>query len=74
VWPSICHTGGALDATWRPARLLLAVVDGLMFDVVTAPGTLSSPQLKAGPDAHLDRLLGTTGQREPEHSGLRSTA
>ncbi|HEY5990899.1 MAG TPA: TetR family transcriptional regulator C-terminal domain-containing protein [Streptosporangiaceae bacterium] len=69
---SQAHRWPALVADLE-ARLLLAVVDGLMFDAVTAPGTLSPAQLEAGPDAYLDRLLGTTG-RQPEHSGLRSTA
>lgn len=39
------------------ARLLLAVVDGLMFDAVSAPGTLTPAELEAALDAHLDRLL-----------------
>jgi len=49
------------------ARLLLAVVDGLMFDAVTAPGTLTPAELEAALDAHLDRLLPAGGaqQRQP---------
>ena len=39
------------------ARLLLAVVDGLMFDAVSAPGTLTPADLEAALDAYLDRLL-----------------
>lgn len=39
------------------ARLLLAVVDGLMFDAVSAPGTLIPAELEVALDAYLDRLL-----------------
>lgn len=39
------------------ARLLLAVVDGLMFDAVSAPGTLAPADLEAALDAYLNRLL-----------------
>jgi len=46
----------ALD-TGLEARLLLAVADGLMFDAVSAPGTLTTAELEAGLDAYLDRLL-----------------
>ncbi|MFC5183557.1 TetR/AcrR family transcriptional regulator [Actinomadura harenae] len=38
------------------ARLLLAVVDGLMFDAVTAPGTLAPAELEAALDTYLDRI------------------
>jgi AcrR family transcriptional regulator len=39
------------------ARPLLAVADGLMFDAVSAPGTLTPAELEAALDAYLDRLL-----------------
>src|SRR5215472_10202941 len=45
-----------LDAALE-ARLLLAVADGLMFDAVSAPGTVTPAELEAALDAHLDRLL-----------------
>jgi len=48
--------GPGLD-TVLEARLLLAVVDGLMFDAVSAPGTLTPADLEAALDTHLDRLL-----------------
>ena len=50
------NRGPALD-TALEARLLLAVVDGLMFDAVSAPGTLTRAHLEAALDAYLDRLL-----------------
>ena len=50
------NPGPGLD-TALEARLLLAVVDGLMFDAVSAPGTLTPADLEAALDAHLDRLL-----------------
>jgi AcrR family transcriptional regulator len=49
--------GGAVPDTAMQARLLLAVVDGLMFDAVSAPGTLTPADLEAALDAYLDRLL-----------------
>jgi AcrR family transcriptional regulator len=48
--------GPALDVALE-ARLLLAVVDGLMFDAVSAPGTVTPAELEAALDAYLDRLL-----------------
>ena len=50
------NRGPGLD-TVLEARLLLAVVDGLMFDAVSAPGTLTPADLEAALDAHLGRLL-----------------
>jgi AcrR family transcriptional regulator len=50
------HQGPALDAALQ-ARLLLAVVDGLMLDAVSAPGTLTPADLEAALDAYLDQLL-----------------
>jgi AcrR family transcriptional regulator len=50
------NQGPTLD-TALEARLLLAVVDGLMFDAVSAPGTLTRAHLEAALDAYLDRLL-----------------
>jgi AcrR family transcriptional regulator len=49
--------GGAGLDTALEARLLLAAVDGLMFDAVSAPGTLTPAELEAALDAYLDRLL-----------------
>jgi AcrR family transcriptional regulator len=51
------HPMGAVPDTTQQARLLLAVVDGLMFDAVSAPGTLTPADLEAALDAYLDRLL-----------------
>jgi AcrR family transcriptional regulator len=39
------------------ARLLLAVVDGLMLDAVSAPGTLTPARLEDALEAYLDRVL-----------------
>lgn len=50
------NRGPALD-TVLEARLLLAVVDGLMFDAVSAPGTLTPAELETALDTHLDRLM-----------------
>jgi AcrR family transcriptional regulator len=48
---------GRAPDTVVEARLLLAVVDGLMFDAVSAPGTLTPADLEAALDVYLDRLL-----------------
>ncbi|WP_208897941.1 TetR family transcriptional regulator C-terminal domain-containing protein [Streptomyces incarnatus] len=48
------------------ARLLLAVVDGLMLDAVSAPGVLTRAELESALDTYLDRL--TPG----DHAGERS--
>jgi hypothetical protein len=50
------HRGPAADSAVE-AWLLLAVVDGLMFDAVSAPGTLTPADLEAALDTYLDRLL-----------------
>ena len=55
------HPMGAVPDTTQQARLLLAVVDGLMFDAVSAPGTLTPADLEAALDACLDRLLPAGG-------------
>jgi AcrR family transcriptional regulator len=55
--PAAARRGGAVPDTALEARLLLAVVDGLMFDAVSAPGTLTPADLEAALDAYLDRLL-----------------
>jgi hypothetical protein len=54
------HRRPAPDATLQ-ARLLLAVVDGLMLHAVSAPGTLTPAELQAALDAYLDQLLPPDG-------------